>query len=339
MMTIKGRQARLTWHVKVAACIVLVAGLAGCGDDEAGPGTGSSGNDWPAATSPVATDGLVWAVDSTVHLPDDSTIEVGTQPGGFVVSSAGVWFLGGEVGPDELPRLRLATPEGKTIDTSAHPASMTASADGRWLAFIDQPEGSFGPAEAVVVDTVEGIEVLRSREGLVPEDDDVDWTDLYEELPVHFIAVIDDVAYLRGLDDIIAVDLTTGERSVVDPPLKPEHPWWNSAHTWAIPRGPITGPATLQPADGPLLTTHFAPRNPGAPPPVDGDPDLESWTLTGWLDEATAVGLTHTLGKFDTMPILVTCVVPSGDCTLVPGTERGVNLPMDRTSGLPSQWS
>lgn len=117
---------------------------------------------------PVATDGLIWASGSTVHLPDGSTIDTGDLAGAYVVAGAGVWFASAE--PDEregnvLPQLRVATADG-VEDLGAHPAigSLTTSEDGRWLAFIDRLEAGAGSAEAVVVDLTTGEEVVRSSE-------------------------------------------------------------------------------------------------------------------------------------------------------------------------------
>ena len=99
---------------------------------------------------------MVWASGSTVHLPDGSTIDTEAPAGSYVVAGAGVWFTSAEPGDlqgDELPSLRAATPDG-VEDPDAHPdvGSLTTSADGRWLAFIDRLEDGAGSAEAVVVD-------------------------------------------------------------------------------------------------------------------------------------------------------------------------------------------
>ena len=82
------------------------------------------------------------------------------------------------------------------------------------LAFIDRLDDGAGTAEAVVVDLTTGEEVVRSDEGLVPDDesgDDVDWTDLYEDAPVSVLGVVGDTAYVRGLGDLVSHDLSTGE--------------------------------------------------------------------------------------------------------------------------------
>lgn len=61
-----------------------------------------------------------------------------------------------------------------------------------------------------------------------------------------------------------------------------------------------------------------------------------------WIDGTTALGLTPSRDGTDAdrlHPALLTCVVPSGECALVEGTEEGVNLPTDRPYGLPRERS
>jgi hypothetical protein len=316
----------------VVACLVVAAGCT----DETTPTAEDKA--WPSTDTPVATDGLVWAAGSEVHLADGSTIEVDQPLGSYVVAGPGVWYFAADdqAGADLL----LGTPDGDVVETGAHPfgPSLSTSADGRWLAFLDQPDGDLGARETVVVDLVEGTELVRSNEGLVPEDpDDVDWTDLYEDSPVNVLGFDDDTAYVSGLHGTIAYDLATGDSEVLEsaPVLqRPEPPLWNPSRTWSIPKQPFGSVPKLRPASGADVTTSFQ-DDPSAPPPLPGDPDLTSWTLTGWLDDATAVGLTRTLDDFDPQPVLLTCSIPSGACDVLPGSEAGVSLPVDRPAGLP----
>lgn len=67
-------------------------------------------------------------------------------------------------------------------------------------------------------------------------------------------------------------------------------------------------------------------------------PPLEEWSLGGRTDATTAVGKTPSRDESSAdwmSPVLITCVVPSGECAVVEGTEEGVNLPSDRPFGLP----
>jgi hypothetical protein len=323
------------------ACLAL---LSACTDD---PGAGGA-DSWPTTDQPVDADGLVWASGSEVHLPDGTTIDTGDLAGAYVVAGPGVWFASaepGELEQNRLPELRLATPDG-VQDTGVHPGigSLTTSADGRWLAFIDRLEEGAGSAEAVVVDLSTGEEVVRSDEGLVPDDtDDADWTDLYEDAPVSVLGVVDDTAYVRGLGDVIAHDLSTGEVETIDlsgtelveqewfRTLNPEPPLWNADRSWNILEPGFAQPVSeLESAEGEQVTTSVP----------DGAAD--EWMVGGWVDADTAVAITPTQDGADvswTSPALMACEVPTGECTVLEGTEGGVNLPVDRPFGVPRERS
>lgn len=331
------------------ACLAL---LAGCTDADRGAEPVDS---WPSTEEPVDADGLVWASGSAVHLPDGSTIDTGALAGAYVVAGAGVWFASAEPGDleqDGLPELRLATPDG-VEGTGAHPGigSLTATTDGRWLAFIDRLDSGSGSAEAVVVDLSTGEEVVRSDEGLVPDDTgDVDWTDLYEDAPVTVLGIVGETAYVRGLGDVVAHDLSTGDVEILDlsgtdlvdqdwfRTLHPRAPLSNADRSWSILPQDFSDPVTvLESAEGERVTTSV----PGGTATPEG-PGLEEWMVGGWLDDDTAVAITPSRDGPDeswTVPALLTCQVPSGECTVLDGTEAGVNLPVDRPFGVPRERS
>lgn len=342
-------------RTRVALLVATLALTTACGpDDPAG-----SPASWPTTSTPVATDGLIWASGSTVHLPDGSTIDTGDLAGAYVVAGAGVWFASAE--PDEregnvLPQLRVATADG-VEDLGAHPAigSLTTSEDGRWLAFIDRLEAGAGSAEAVVVDLTTGEEVVRSSEGLLPkETEGADWTDLYEDAPVGMLGVVDGTAYVQGLNALVSHDLSTGESTSGDLDWEAirASDWWQSLHrtaplpspddAWQIPAQEFGATPVLESADGERVTTTLPDATgPLGSPDVAGPP-LEDWSLGGWTDATTVVGKTPSLdgSSADWMsPVLITCVVPSGECAVVEGTEEGVNLPSDRPFGLPRESS
>lgn len=339
----------------VALLVATLALTTACGsDDPAG-----SPAAWPTTSTPVATDGLIWASGSTVHLPDGSTIDTGDLAGAYVVAGAGVWFASAD--PDEregnaLPELRVATADG-VEDLGVHPGigSLTTSADGRWLAFIDRLEEGAGAAEAVVVDLTTGEEVVRSSEGLLPkETEGADWTDLYEDAPVGMLGVVDGTAYVQGLNTLVSHDLASGESTSEDLDWEAirSSDWWQSLHltaplpnadrTWQIPAQAFGARPVLESADGERITTTLPDATgPLGSPDVTGPP-LEEWSLGGWSDPTTVVGKTPSRdgSSADWMsPALITCVVPSGECTVVQGTEKGVNLPSDRPFGLPRESS
>ena len=335
---------------------LLALSTAACGPDD---DPGASEERWPHTSSPVEADGLIWASGSTVHLPDGSTSDTEALAGAYVVAGPGVWFASAEPGDlegNELPELRVASADG-VEKTGAHPAigSLTTSADGRWLAFIDRLDDGAGPAEAVVVDTTTGEEVVCSSDGLVPsETEGADWTDLYEDAPVAMLGAVDGMAYVRGLDELVTFDLSTGESTTADldwdavrgtewfqsfhrtPPL------WNADRSWAIPAQEFGATPVLESADGERVTTSVPDATgPLGSPDVTGPP-LEEWSLGGWIDETTVVGITPSRDGFEvdwTTPVLLTCTVPTGECTVLEGTEEGVNLPADRPFGLPRESS
>lgn len=342
-------------RTRVALLLATLALTTACGSDDPAGSPAS----WPTTTTPVATDGLIWASDSTVHLPDGSTINTGDLAGAYVVAGAGVWFASAD--PDEregnvLPELRVAT-AGGVEDLGVHPGigSLTTSADGRWLAFVDRLEAGAGAAEAVVVDLRTGEEVVRSSEGLLPsETEGADWTDLYEDAPVGMLGVVDGAAYVQGLNALVRHDLSTGESTSEDLDWEAirASDWWQSLHrtaplsspdgAWQIPAQEFGATPVLESADGERVTTTL----PDAAGPLGSTdvtgPPLEEWSLGGWSDATTVVGKTPSRdgSSVDWLsPVLITCVVPSGECTVVEGTDEGVNLPSDRPFGLPRESS
>lgn len=320
----------------VAAALAVLALAAGCSDDTEPPQpTLGEAPAWPARDASAATDGLVWATGSTVHLPDGSTIELDEDAGTYVVAGSAVYYVA------DGGTLLRATPDEPGLSVPAHPESLRTSADGRWLGLVDVPDGTDGPREVVVVDTTTGTEVVRSQEGLVPGDTDgLDWEAFYADNPVEVVSIVDDTAYVAGVDDDYAWDLATGESTVVDDVPTPvtEPPWWNPSRTWSVPRQPSGDVTRIAPASGrPVRTTVPDATGPGGSPDVDG-PALEEWRLVGWLDDGAALALTPSRDGFDSLwdpPVLLTCAVPSGACEVLPGTEDGVALPADRPTGLP----
>lgn len=341
----------------VAALVgALVVTTAACSPDDE-PGT--TEERWPSTSSPVDADGLVWASGNQVHLPDGSTIDTAGLAGSYVVAGPGVWFASADAGDlegNELPQLRVATADG-VEDLDAHPdiGSLTATADGRWLAFIDRLDDGAGPAEAVVVDLTTGVEVVRSSEGLLPsETEGADWTDLYEDAPVGMLGVADGTAYVQGLSTLVSHDLSSGEATTEDldwseirgtewfQSFHRTAPLWNADRSWRIPAQEFGATPVLESADGGRVTTSVPDATgPLGSPDVSGPP-LEEWALGGWIDDTTLVAITPSRDGFDVdwmTPVLLTCTVPTGECTVVDGTEEGVNLPADRPFGLPRESS
>lgn len=332
-----------------AIATLLATALLATGCTTPGDGNGDQSRSaipgWPTTTAPVALDGLIWAADDTVHLPDDTTITVDQTISSYVVTTPGIVYFNADTGPD-APPLLLTTPDGTTTDTGLDPADLMTSPDGRWLLALDQTDGTNSPRELVAIDTTTGTEVLRTDTHIgasaVTDPDTTDWTDLYEDTPVQLISITHDTAHLATLDGYQAWDLTTptAPPTPLDQPTTPltTPPLWNPTHTWQIPPTPPAQdtqdppPPQLQSQNGRRVSTSLPG---GYRSPVSGGPDLESWRFTGWIDDDTALGLTTTTDPYDPLPVPLTCTVPSGDCELVDGTQDGVTLPLDRPGGLP----
>ena len=290
---------------------------------------------------------------STVHLPDGSTIDTGDPAGAYVVAGAGVWFASAE--PDELegsvlPELRVATADG-VEDLGVHPGigSLTTSADGRWLVFIDRLEGDAGAAEAVVVDVGAREEVVRSSEGLLPsETEGADWSDLYQDAPFGMLGVVDDTAYVQGLDALVCYDLPTGEATSADldweairasdwrQSLHRSAPLPNADRTWQVPAQGLGATPVLESADGERVTTTLPdPTGPLGSPDVTGPP-LEEWSLGGWSDATTVVGKTPSRdgSSVDGMtPVLITASSRAASVRWSTARRRASTFPPTGPSG------
>ncbi|GGO73828.1 hypothetical protein [Nocardioides deserti] len=316
-----------------AGAAVLVLLLGACGDDSAsGIGGGDAGTTWSAAADPLDTSGLVWAADGTVHLPDGSTIETEQDIAAYVVAGPGAYVVPAD-DDGSTGRLLLATPDGTVEETGAQvdPATLRTSPDGRYLAFVDPATGEqdeYGTpvGTVVVVDTVEGEEVVRSAEGMGDPGSD-DLADLYEDAEEPAVlGLTDTTAYVVGPDAVLAYDLATGDATTAAgsaseaydadwfAELRPEAALTNPAGTWTIVDPPTGDPVRLVPEGGgdPVAT-----RVPGG-----GVYELDSW-----LDDETAVG-----GALDGQTdVLIGCSLPSGDCEPLPGVPPGALLPVDRS--------
>lgn len=307
-----------------AACVALAAAvllLAGCSDpssagDPAGRGSSDPGAAAWTSTDPVDASGLVWASEGVVHLSDGTTVDVGGPITTYVVAGDGVWFTPAEseeagtrhstmtTGP-----LHVVGRDGEVTDTgvTVYVESLGSSPDGRYLGFVDATSGEEDDftgtpqATAVVVDLSTGDRVVETTDGMGdPDEDDLDHDYPEVSLSVRFPDA--GSAYVQGLDGDRLYTLPAGDAEVVEPIDSPLHDpldRTNQDGTWTIDdRG---GVDVLRSADG----QRVRPRTGTA-----------SWQLGWWQDAGTVVGAASD-GEAAT---LVTCVVPSGDCTPLEGT-------------------
>lgn len=330
---------------RLAAALPLLAlgpALAACGDDSGGGRDGA----WPPASATVETRGLVWASGSTIHLGDGSTLDAGAPIRSYVVALGGAYVVP-DTGSDDQPWPELVRVDGEgteRLGVLPERDSLRPSPDGRHLAFLDRSgerdQYDAPLAEAVVVDLETGEEVLRSSEGMGDPDSD-DLTDLYEDATPYVIGVDDEHAWIRTTGDIRSIELATGDVEEVDVAdgITAE-PWYDALSTdlvaespdgaWSIRPVPFgeEGAPQLVPATGTPVTTRLTAAELGAGP-FAGEPDDLSWSLDSWLDATHAVGVAGITVNGERTSMLITCSVPDGSCSAVPGSEDAL-LPVDR---------
>lgn len=301
----------------LAAAVLLAAG---CSDPSTGGGPTDRGTDaddavW-TSTDPVETSGLIWASDDVVHLSDGTTIDVGGPMTTYVVAGDGVWFTpadseesGTEHSTTTTGPLHFAGRDGEVSDTglTVYVESLGGSPDGRYLGLVDATSGeedafSGTPqATAVVVDLSSGERVVDTTDGMGDPDED-DLAHDYPEVSLSVRFPEADAAFVQGLGEDRLYALPAGDGEVVDPIDSPLHDpldRTNQDGTWTIDdRGKVD---VLVSAEG----KRVRPRTGTA-----------SWQLGWWQDAGTVVAAAV---DGDTAT-LVTCVVPSGDCTPVDGT-------------------
>lgn len=193
------------WLLFGGAVLVLVLLVVGgvwlISGDKDGPPVG----DWSPSGDPVVP-GETSVSGSVVTLPDGTKVDVGKRVAVYVVAGAGVYFL-----PEGSDELHVATVDGDVSGVGAHPYpdSLYVSPDGRYLAFL---EAERLPWKAVVVDLVEGDEVVRSTDGMGRG---VGLEELYAELEPAVLGLTDTTAYLMTTDDVVAFDLDSGDSQVI----------------------------------------------------------------------------------------------------------------------------
>jgi hypothetical protein len=325
---------------KLFLLLTVAMALAGCGSGS------DDGNalDWDGVDRPTGAAGaLVWADRPTgqIHLADGVTLDAGQPISSFVAAGRGAYAV-----DQEGDALIEVTPTGART-TGAHVDKVVkASADGRYLAFLDLRSG---PAvqgthviEAVVVDLETGRETARSTQGMGGEDTD-DLVDLYEDAQYGVLAVTDKTAWFSVPEGgVIAVDVKGGEITSI--PQKDisddKNPWdgprfapepadgpANPSRTWGISRANKVVPGL---SDDPAARF---PRDEIVSP--DGVPatlriDAVSWRFEAWIDDATVVGYANEgLDNPDRVKTtmdrsLATCTVPAGACTLIPDSAHAM---------------
>jgi hypothetical protein len=298
---------------RVLASALLIGSLVGCSDDldldDSAP--------WRTSRTPVATEGLVWATGSTVHLADGTTVDTGATVRAFVVGGDGVFFVPAEAEDDiftftDAP-LWFAAPGREAEDTglAVDATGVAVSPDGSTLAVLDADTDD-GSAVMRLFDLSSG-EATTSEDGMDTSGIDDPVHHLLES-EVEILGITDDEVWARALEGDFAYDLATGEgRELGDDEPTPG--------------------ATADPQRSPDGSWGFEERRglhdvlvSSAGDVVVPDPGTARWALSRWVDDRTVLGVAvdgpgkgDVIGPGDSLT-LVTCEVPSGACRSVAGT-------------------
>jgi len=254
-----------------------------------------------------------------VHLGDDTTIDTGVGVASFVVAGDGVYFVAhdGSGDPVDSPTwgetgvLLYADRDGRVVDTGVitdPAASLRASPDGRYLAAFDMASGEedgFGTpqAEVVVWDLRKGEEILRSSAGMGdPESDDL--AALYSDAGIVVMGLSDRELSVVGATDNLVYDLTTGAiRKLSDEKViaaATDLYRVSPDREWTILDQGKDRPQIVEGPEGRIDLVGV---------------ETEKLKLYGWTAEGELLAV-HDAGP----KVAMTCVVPSGRCSDLPGT-------------------
>lgn len=174
--------------------------LTACQASTGGPDRGAA--ELPAGSGPLAADAVTWAVGDTIHL-GRRTIDAGKTVRAMVVANGRLYLLRGH------SDLLLVTDGGAPRPTGFRVDELSASADERFLGFLDKSEGM--PWSSVVVDLASGQVVVRDAAGMGDEDDDL--ADLYEDAEPRVLGFDGDDLFVQTAHGVLSWDARTGVRS------------------------------------------------------------------------------------------------------------------------------
>jgi hypothetical protein len=289
--------------------------LAGC-DSGGGSGGGPSGVDadaaWRTSTAPVETSGLAWAVDTTVHLPDGSTIDTGEPIREFVVAGDGVFFVPAGDGEDDTlfeEPLWFVAPGGEPEDTGLQVTRdhFATSPDGRFLTVLDADTDE-GSAVMRIFDLSTG-ELHDSEDGMDTSGID-DPVDHLLEMEVDLLGIDDEQLTARVIEGDFVYDLATGEGTETSD-AEPADPLVSPDGAWRIDESTPLREVLVSETGEELVP----------------DTGTRRWGLSSWLDDTTVVGFSidgpgtgDQVGP-DNSLAMMTCTVPDGECISVEGTD------------------
>ena len=294
--------------------LLLGALVTGCTDDADGTAGLADDGRWRTSTAPVDASGVSWAVGSTVHLADGTTVDTGRPPRAFIVAGDGVFFVPADgdtstgdsafTGAD----LWFVRPGAGPVPTGLEVAGtgLARTPDGTRLVVLDADHDE-GTAVMRFLDLSSG-EETTSEDGMDTSGID-DPVDHLLEAEVEILAVDDERVRARVIEGEEVYDLRNGEGAPAsddEPPLVRDA-LTSPDGTWRIEK-PDSGPDRVVDADGRV---------------VDLQVPQERWNLSWWADQETAVGTVITgpgTGKRTTegdTVTLLSCTVPTGACTVL----------------------
>ena len=299
---------RMVRHWALALATVL---LAACDSSSSAPDLRLP--DLPADDGPLPTGAVVWAIGDTIHV-GDQTIQVERPVRRMVGASGRVYFTQG------LSHTLWMTDGETTRRTGYETDELRASADGRYVGFLDQSRGM--PWSTVVVDLDSGEAVVDDHTGMGDPGDDL--ADLYEDAEPQVLGFDNHELYVKVAsgNDILSWDPGTGRRTEhpdrfffaePDPGggrvlpalvrdgrlIVPDDPYRSTQWGHVSPRGTIA----IQPTG--RRTRVFDVRT-GRPLSVDFT--ARWFILGGWTDHRTAYGLAYDRRPYGPGPMrLVRC--------------------------------
>jgi hypothetical protein len=295
---------------RMLACAALGIALTACetASDPSGPGTA----DLPVGEGPLATDGVLWAVDDTIHV-DDRTIRVGKPVRAMVGANGRIYLVQGR---SEVVRV---TDGGAPRPTGFRAEALSVSGDGRYLGLLDKSDGM--PWSTVVVDLESGEVLVRDDAGMGEPGEDL--ADLYEDAEPRVLGFVGDELFVQTASGgRVSWDPRTGARTEHDDQafFARRDPGGGQVLPALVRRGRLVVP------DDPYRSTqwgHLSPDGAVAVMPVDGSSqvfDVDSgrrlpvdlhgrrFILGGWTSVDTAYGLAFDGSPFGPHRVrLVTC--------------------------------
>lgn len=291
---------------RLALAVITVAALPAC--QQSDDSSASMARLFDPVESPTSGVGLAYATDDEAYLPDGRVIEVDDLTH-FVVAGSGVFYV------DDDGVFHMADEDGsQVIDAPAEPETIHASPDGRYVGWIEYRDTvNEEPAQAVVVDTTTGMEVLRDDHGQDVEEGYY-LVDLYENDRPGFEGLSNTTAYVHGAGaNEHSYDLTDPDPQARDLEETGYGADWFKAlfptpsedspdGTWEITVTGAAIPAKITGADGTVIK-----------PYLKGDRSVPI-EVDEWLDDTTLLGFAHVNG-LNQDSRLAFCTVRSGACT------------------------